>query len=172
MSPAVIVLPALLFILCLFIHASLWRIQMPGNRPAALIAIFLILPLLSGAAYQAASSASVLPCAPLTEGELVAAALLQLAFGSAYILTYPAFEALSPSLVIVLLAGARGEITRGELSGRFSDEALFEPRVKDLLDSGLAAEKGGVLAATAKGRVLAFFFIFMRAFLGLPKGGG
>lgn len=171
MSPAVIVLPALLFILCLFIHAALWRIRIPKSRPLALFVIFVILPLAASGAWQRLCAAAS-PLWSLTNSELLAAFLLQAAFASAYILTYPAFEALSPSLVIVLLAGSKGGISKGELAGYFSDEALFEPRMRDLVESGLARKKDGVLAATFKGKLLAHFFILMRAFLGLPKGGG
>lgn len=169
MSLAVIALPALIFLLCLFIHAALWRLKLPKSRPAALFFIFVIFPFLAGTLWAATG---FLPDPGFSMGEWLAASLLQLAFASAYILTYPAFEALSPSLVIVLLAGERGGIDRIELSGFFSDEALFEPRLKDLLDSGLARSENGILTATFKGRLLAGFFIFMRAFLGLPKGGG
>lgn len=172
MSVFTIVIPALVFVLCLLIHAALWRARFPKNRPAALFVIFVMLPLLAAGACAFFLMAGFLPDTVLSGGELFAAAMLQLAFAFAYILTYPAFEALSPSLVIILLVGSRGSISKDELSGLFSDEAIFEPRIKDLLDSGLARSAGGVLRVTGKGRVLAVFFTLMRSFIGLSKGGG
>jgi len=172
MSLFAIILPALLFLLCVFIHAALWRVRFPANRTAALFIIFVLLPFIAGALYALLASRGILWPPGLEKGEWLAAGLLQLAFASAYILTYPAFEALSPSLVIVLLAGDSGGVAVKDLSGFFSGEALFAPRIKDLLDSRLARERGGVLFITAKGRLLAVFFVFMRSFLGLPKGGG
>lgn len=171
MSLFAIILPALIFVFCLFIHALIWRLRLPANRALALFIIFVLLPLIAEGAYALLSS-SFLRLPGLAMEEWLAAGLLQLAFASAYIMTYPAFEALSPSLVIVLLAGDRGGIAVKDLSGFFSDEALFAPRIKDLLDSKLAREQDGVLSITAKGRFLAGFFVFMRSFLGLPKGGG
>lgn len=172
MSFNVIAIPALAFLLCLVIHAAVWRIRYPKNRPAALFLIFMALPLTTGAAWGLLSSEDILPGPGFGIEEWLAAALLELAFASAYILTYPAFEALSPSLAIVLLVGSSGGMKKRELEGFFSDEVLLEPRVKDLLDSNLAGMRQGSLFITAKGRLLAGFFVFMRAFLGLRKGGG
>lgn len=172
MSIVAIVLPALIFLLCLLIHAALWRFRFPANRAAALLCVFAALPAASASVYALLVAEGILPSPGLEPQEFFAAGLLQLAFASAYIMTYPAFEALSPSLVIVLLAFDRGGIAVKDLSGVFSDEALFAPRIKDLLDSKLAREHGGVLSITTKGRLLAAFFVFMRSFLGLPKGGG
>lgn len=172
MSIAAIALPALIFLLCLFIHAALWRFRFPANRAAALFCVFAALPAASAAVYALLAAEGVLPLPGLEPEEFFAAGLLQLAFASAYIMTYPAFEALSPSLVIVLLAFDRGGIAVKELACFFSDETLMKPRIKDLLDSGLAREQDGALSITAKGRLLAAFFVFMRSFLGLPKGGG
>lgn len=172
MSILVILIPLLLFVACLFIHALVWRLKLPANRAAALLFIFVLLPAVAGAAYALFASMGFVRLPWLEVDEFLAAGLLQLAFASAYIMTYPAFEALSPSLVIVLLAGDSNGIAVKDLSKFFSDEALFTPRIKDLLDSRLAREQGGVLSITSKGRLLAGFFVFMRSVLGLPKGGG
>ena len=172
MSLFAVILPSLLFVFCLFIHALIWRLRFPANRALALFIIFVLLPLVAGAACALLASSAVVRLPGLETEEWLAAGLLQLAFASAYILTYPAFEALSPSLVIVLLAFDRGGIAVKDLSGFFSDKALIKPRIKDLLDSKLASERDGALSITAKGRLLAGFFAFMRSFLGLPKGGG
>jgi hypothetical protein len=171
MGIVAIALPALIFLLCLFIHAALWRLRFPADRAAALFCIFVFLPFVLFGLYALLSSSGFL-MPSLEIEEWLAAGLLQLAFASAYIMTYPAFEALSPSLVIVLLAFENGGIAVKDLSGIFSDEALIKPRIKDLLESKLAREDGGVLSVTEKGRLLAAFFVFMRSFLGLPKGGG
>lgn len=172
MSLFTIALPALTFILCLFIHAALWRLRFPPNRAVCLSAIFVLFPAAAAGAGALLASKGLFWLPSLEKGEWLAAALLQLAFASAYILSYPAFEALSPSLVIVLLAGDSGGVAIKDLPGFFNDATLIEPRVKDLLDSGLATERDGVLSITSKGRLLACSFALMRSFLGLPKGGG
>lgn len=171
MSCKVIAIPALAFFFCLLVHAVLWRVKYPKNRPVALISIFVLLPFAAGAAWALLSSYGILPGPGFGTEEWLAAALLQLAFASAYIMTYPAFEALSPSLAIVLLVGSSNGMKKEELRF-FSDRELLEPRIKDLLDSGLVEAHGNALAITAKGRLLAGFFVFMRAFLGLGKGRG
>lgn len=172
MSLFVIILPTLMFVFCLFMHALIWRLRFPANRALALFIIFVVLPFSAGSACALSASSGVTLLPGLSMEQWLAAGLLQLAFAWAYIMTYPAFEALSPSLVIVLLARDSGGIAVKDLSRFFSDEALFKPRIKDLLDSKLARERGGVLSITAKGKLLAAFFVFMRSFLGLPKGGG
>jgi hypothetical protein len=172
MSLFAIALPALTFILCLFIHAALWRLRFPPNRAVCLLAIFVLFPAAAAGAWALLASKGLFWLPSLEKGEWLAAALLQLAFASAYILSYPAFEALSPSLVIVLLAGGSGGVAMKDLPRFFDDGTLFEPRVRDLLASRLATDRDGVLSITPKGRLLARTFALMRFFLGLPKGGG
>ncbi len=167
MSPLPILLSGLTFILCLFIHAALWRLRPPARRPLALLCVFVLLaPFIWG----------LLLSLPLFhvpgKGELLAAGLLQLSFASAYILSYPAFEALSPSLVIVLLAGDRGGVALEELPGFFSDDCLLGPRIRELVEAGMVLERDGSLSITRKGKLLAACFVLMRSLLGLPKGGG
>lgn len=167
MSLLSVYLPGLTFILCLFIHAALWRLKPSARRPLALICVF-VLPTPFIWLFLLA-----LPVFPVPGGgELLAAGLLQLSLASAYILSYPAFEALSPSLVMVLLAGDRGHLGLDELPQFFRDDCLLKPRIRELVETGMVIESDGVLSITRKGRLLAACFVFMRSLLGLPKGGG
>lgn len=167
MSPLPIILSGLTFIMCLFIHAALWRLRPPARRPLALLCVFVLAPPFIWGLLFALQLFNV-----PGKGELLAAGLLQLSFASAYILSYPAFEALSPSLVLVLLAGDRGEVALEELPDFFGDDCLLSPRIRELVEAGMVLESGGALSITRKGRLLAACFVLMRSILGLPKGGG
>ncbi|MEK7678731.1 MAG: hypothetical protein AAB356_00935, partial [Deltaproteobacteria bacterium] len=112
--------------------------------------------------------------ASLNREEWAAAILMHYSFSSAYILTYPAIQAGCPSLRMLLIIGSGmpDGITHDNLKSRFGLEALFLPRIKDLLDSGFVKEDKDNLMLTATGRVLAGFFALYRKAIGLPAGRG
>lgn len=160
------------FLVSLLIHVLVWNLRYPKNRPQALFVIFLILPALIFFALLAAAGAEGLPF-EMTLLDWLAALLLHYSLSSAYILSYPAVEAISPSLAITLLVGGSPKgLRQSDLSAMFKNDILLGPRINDLLQTGLAKEESGWLTLTPKARVLIGFFVLFRRFLGLPTGKG
>ncbi|GMR05078.1 MAG: hypothetical protein BMS9Abin23_1010 [Thermodesulfobacteriota bacterium] len=174
MSIHVFVSGIFLFSASICLHIALWRIRYPGNRPLALFSIFFIVPVAAVLLYSLLVHRGLAPYAlPLTLNDWLAAFLLHLSLSSAYILTYPAVEALSPSLVIVLLIGENEEgLERRDLAGVLADDVLLTPRISDLIEMKLVNKSGDYLRLTGKGNFLIRFFIIYRRFIGLPAGRG
>ncbi|MBI5643860.1 MAG: hypothetical protein HY954_10355 [Deltaproteobacteria bacterium] len=142
----------------------------PKNRPLALLVIFIMLPaVISAAVFFLAPSGGYL----LSINDLLAGCLLALGISSAYVLTYPAVEALSPSLMMLTLIGNSTKgLSAKELSDHFVEDLVLSPRIKDLMEDGLVKGDGGYLRLTLGGVVLVRFFCFFRAFIGLGIGKG
>jgi hypothetical protein len=111
----------------------------------------------------------------LPEGALniAHAVLLALALAAAYVMTYPAIEVESPTLVIIQAISRRGPegLARAELFEQLNGSVLVAPRIEDLLGERLAVRDGDRIRSTDRGRLLARVFIVWRALLGAPKGG-
>lgn len=169
MTPDIFIISGLLFALSISVHVLVWRLNPACRKTASLFAIFILTPMAAHGALYAFGPAAGPGGAPSV---ILASYLLNLAVSSAYVLTYPALEALSPSLVIVLLLGGSGVLRRGDLIRVFHEGVLLGPRIEDLKKDGLVSESDGVLALTGKGMALSRFFAFFRAFLGLDRGRG
>ncbi|MFQ5354708.1 MAG: hypothetical protein ACE5DR_07145, partial [Thermodesulfobacteriota bacterium] len=90
----------LFFFGCLCIHILVWHIKYPQNRAWALTLLFFILPAIAAVLYAALTFFGLLPhILPFTLSGAAAVFLLHYSLSSAYIMTYPALEAISPSLV-------------------------------------------------------------------------
>lgn len=158
-----------LFVFCLSLHVFVWRLRRPSSTHRALFLIFLGLPILAAVVTCVVFSLSA-------DGLRVLAGvmLLHLSLGAAYIMSYPAVEALSPSLAITLMlkgAGTSG-LGREDLLGIFSDEVVLGPRLADLEQAGMITSSGGFISITGRGRTLVMPFILLRKILGLSEGAG
>ena len=102
--------------------------------------LFIILPFLFIIGYIGFERLVVVPpVLSFTTINWLSVYLLHFAFASAYILSYPAVEAVSPSLAIVLMIGGSNMqgIAHKDLLPLFDDETVLEPRIKDLMEAGL-----------------------------------
>ncbi len=158
-----------LFVFCLSLHVFVWRLKRPSSTHRALFLIFLGMPVLMAVVSSVVFSFSA-------DGLRVLAAvmLLHLSLGAAYIMSYPAVEALSPSLAITLMlkgAGASG-LGREDLLGIFSDTVVLGPRLADLERAGMITSSDGSISITGRGRALVRPFILLRRILGLSEGAG
>ena len=167
----------LIFIACLFLHVIIWRWRYPKNRPVALLLIFIVLPFVFVGGCMVAEQLGIvsdtLNIGP-TGIDWLAVYLLHFALSVAYILSYPAVEAASPSLAMLLVLGdfnLQGT-SQEDLMHVFNDKIVLEPRIQDLVDSGLIAESEGSIKLTTHGTVFINCFIAMRRLLGLPIGKG
>jgi hypothetical protein len=157
------------------LHLVRWRIARPPDSGRALV-VTMVSGILGGAAVVALLSAIAPELAPLSpDGPLAMAhaILLALALAAAYVMTYPAVEVESPTLVIVQAIARHGDegFSRARLFEELNDSVLVAPRIQDLLDEQLAERAEDRIRLTPKGRTLARVFTLWRAVLGAPKGG-
>ncbi|TAN60540.1 hypothetical protein EPN18_08325 [bacterium] len=135
----------------------------PAVIPVFFYAVYLpfIAPITGGAPY-------------FTVYEFLSVYLLHYSISLAYILSYPAIEAVSPTLAISLLVGKAGAdgLEYDDILLTFGDDFLLKPRIQDLLDAGLAEKTGNYISITNRGKRLAWCFIQIRRLLGLPAGKG
>lgn len=172
---AVFILGATLFLLGFAVHVTLWRISRPRATAHALIVLFISTILcvsvtLGLAAYLRIAIGDWLPG---TLSEWMQGTLMALAVAAAYVLSYPAIEAESPTLVMIdMVAKACSTgIARSDFYAQLPDAILVVPRIADLLDEGFATNVAGRYVLTAKGRRLANSFRSWRRLLGAGLGG-
>ena len=167
MKPHILLLSFVFFFFCLGVHVTFWRLQHPKRHALTLISIFSV-PLLGLLPF------SRLLWPDLSWVDVAAVGLLHLATSCAYIQIYPASQADSPSLKILLLVekSMPAGMTERQIQALFSSKQLLEERVQDLLDSGLVNEHANNLELTTKGHMLILPFIVLRRLIGLPAGQG
>ena len=164
----------LAFVLLIVVQLIVWRVRRPGHYTALSI-VSLIALAASATTFHALSRVTVGALGFLPETVLDYWNFLML-YGSltlAYMITYSAVQADSPSMSILLLidqAGARGA-TAVDLVGKLGDEIVVVPRLHDLLIGRLARLGGGRYTVTPNGAFLARSYIAYRALLKMEKGG-
>ncbi|MBI5638830.1 MAG: hypothetical protein HZA17_00235 [Nitrospirae bacterium] len=168
MSPHIIIYGFLSFLGCMLIHVVVWRIKIPRHDALLLFFIFLIFPsiffLLLG----------VVKSVPVSGTDAAYGFLLHVALSVVYISSYPAAQAISPSLDIMLVIGSSQDrrMTEEDIISRYDDGVLVAARVDDLRHSSLVLQKGGTFELTSVGKTVAGFFVLYRKLLGLHPGGG
>lgn len=165
---------AILLISGMFIIMLLWwRVYLPKRQTKTYL-IFAFLWTLCWCVVFNCTSLSVFGfAAPSGFGEIARIALLMASVILAFMITYSAIEADSPSLVMVLKINGAGKqgLDKEEFNGYMNDSVLIKPRVDDLLLDKMAVFRNGKYTLTAKGRFMTQIFIFYRSLMGLKKGG-
>ncbi len=167
LKSSVLLISLFLFFFSHSLHILIWRFGRPRNDALVLVLVFLapllILPLLAGNVAQG-----------LDAVDFAAICLLQIALGCAYIQIYPASQAQSPSLKIMMIVdrGMPAGVTEENIRKSFRQETLFDERLDDLLLSGLVENTNGQLQLTPRGRQFIFPFLLIRKWVGLPFGEG
>lgn len=150
-----------------------WRVRLPRYQTRAILALFVLTGVL-GLALLAWAGDALGPLAPLGPRHYLHIALLHGALCCAWVITYSAFEADSPTLVMVqrlLLAGDAG-LAPEELLAAMSDEVLIVPRIRDLDRDGLASvDPAGRYRISPKGRLLLGLIYGYRRLLRGGRGG-
>jgi hypothetical protein len=161
------------FAVCLTAHIVIWRLGRPRSDVRALFVIFLIMPTAVGVVLLGGSLLA--PGGPFPPAlDVAAVLLLHWALVSAYVQTYPAVQAQSPSLEIAYVVGRsmpRG-LSREEILARLNSGTLVHSRVEDLVANRLVRADGDRYVLTPSSTRLIRAFLEFRAFLGLPKRGG
>ena len=161
------------FAACLAAHVALWRVARPRSDMRALFTIFLVAP--SAVAVGVGAAGALVPAADLPDRlDVAAALLLHWALSSAYIQSYPAAQAMAPSLAIAYAVhkSLPHGLSREELVAQLNTSALVQERVEDLVADRLVRVEGGRYALTRASTVLIRFFLGLRVLLGLRQPGG
>ncbi len=157
------------------VHVAIWRRRRPRSSGSSLIKIFI--STIATGTIVAAAAFFVFPSAraglPAHLGDWIQAVTLALALAAAYVLTYPAIEVESPTLLLAELFDATGAqgLTRSELHRRLGNDVLVRPRVQDMLDEKLVELSGPRYLLTPKGRALGALFVAWRTCLRASRGG-
>jgi len=164
-----------LFTGAFLLHLTIWRFAPPSATARTLVRTFILgilggLLLILAAAWSLPAFAAWLPSDPFG---VLQALLLALAFAAGYVMTYPAIEVESPTLVMVRAIARSGDegLARATLFDQLNDEVLVAPRVRDLVSEGLATERDGRLHLSGRGRSLVNLFLIWRRVLGAKAGG-
>jgi len=171
---SVLVCGLALFIIAFLLHIAIWRFKKPANNIKVLITLFnlvlvfgMTVLIFLGYAYP---DFSILP------HRLASYIYITVFFCSlfiCYLLSYPAIEADSPSLVIVRYIHQAGKsgLFPERIKELLKDDLLVMARIKDLVDAGLADFSGQIYKINKKGVLFILPFIAYRRLLGLGKGG-
>ncbi len=165
----------MIFTASFFLHLLLWKIRLPGRQVKTLLGIHFggLLVALACLAQLPPGNGLMGVHRPAGAAEFAHVCLLVTALILAYMITYTAVEADSPSLLMVLKIQAAGPngIGKDAFEAFFTDERLVLPRIKDLLTDKMAELEGGRYRLTPKVKLLAEIFIAYRSILGLGMGG-
>jgi len=160
-----------IFAICFALHLVWWMKRPPRRQTRALAYIFLVLPAL----LIAIGAISDAVWFPMGLHSAVALALFCAASGMAYIITYSAVEADSPTLMIALLVDEAGPggLDEATLVTLLGERVLLVPRLRDLVRDGLAVpDDQGRYRITAKGQRLLKTVTGYRRLLGLGEAQG
>ena len=166
---------SLLLGLSLIVHFFIWHIHLP-RRQAKVILLLFLGGLCCGSyiLWEYHQEISILGLH--RPGDLAQCLQLWLYYFSltlAYMITYSAIEADSPSLIIVMRIHEAGKsgLARESLEGAMNDGILIEPRLEDLLLDRMAVLQEGKYRLTKKGILIAWLFTFCRNVMKANKGG-
>jgi hypothetical protein len=175
MRPEVFAAAVATLALALAVHVAWWRWARPRADIPAILTVFLVAPAIAYLALAlrplaASSTGAWLALSPV---ECLAAYVLHAAIGAAYVQTYPATQARSPTLAILMALGRTPEgLDRAGIVAALDASGLVGERVEDLQRNALVRREGDRLVLTGAGRVLARAFGAYRRWLGLGLLGG
>ena len=155
------------------VHLVWWRVALPRRQRAVLLVLFLgggivLAPLV---AWLVGS----LGFAPLSWVEWLNVALAVVAFALAYVVTYSALEADSPTLSLVrhIAAAGRGGLAEVELGEFMVSRPFVGARLTALVDEGMVYEKENRIILAEHPYTLFRMVLFHREkVLGLRSHGG
>jgi len=194
MTAHVILLGIGSFSVCLLFHVILWQFRRPYHHALALFGIFFL-----GGGFLLMVSAFLMRS--LSGTDWLAIGLMHVALSCGYIQLYPASQANSPS--VTLLMAVRKSMPAGltdeDIHALFETRSAVHPpsqktpeggglplrgcrplsswgglqdRVEELVVSGLVQDEAGQLSLTHRGRAFISPFIYFRKMLGIPEGKG
>jgi len=168
--PLLMIMGIVSFVFGLGLHVVVWRIRKPKRH---LLALLLVFGLIYGVSLFIFSYFPWFN-AYLRSWNLALYSLFYFALSCAYIQFYPAAQAQSPSLQLMLAVGKAGSqgLCEEAIVRQFATQDLRESRLNDLLDARLVAESGGKLKLTQQGKLFVTPFIGIRQLIGYDEGQG
>lgn len=151
----------LFFLLLLLFQFFVWRVLKPKKQMLLLLVQFFVLPF-------------VLTLLSLLLGwgdDCTYGLLFTLSLGTAYVMSFPAAAAQSPTLVLVNSVVKNNLKTEDEIYQSLGGR-LVKDRLEDLQSDGLVYIENDQIKLKNAGRFLAQVFIKIRQILGLPEGQG
>lgn len=169
--PARVILVALATVaIAMIVHVAWWRMRRPAADIAAIFRVFLVVPT---AAYAGLAIGGALGILPISPGEATLSLVLHLALSSAYVQTYPAAQAQSPTLAILLAVGSSPDgLSEAGIARALDGGGLVAERATDLLRNGLLVRQGARIRPSPTGHFMALAFGAYRRWLGLSRLGG
>jgi hypothetical protein len=175
MSFSILIYGFITFIASMALHVIVWRVLVPKTHVKYLLIIFFAVPLTAHIVWFAAVNkfgASTLPAISLIE--IIAVYMFHITLAAAYIASYPAMHAQCPTLSMLLIIGrSMPEGARdNELNSTFEVAHLLEPRLLDLVNSGMVNKTDDSYTIAGKGLLILSPLLMLRKLLGLPTGSG
>lgn len=165
---------ALFFLSAFLVHFIVWRLCLPRLQTDTLLMIFVLVGAAGILMLKSRQGLCLLGiAAPEAFWDYLRLSFFYMAAALAYIISYSAIEADSPSLVIVLRIAEAGPAGLAErrLGELMTNEILVLPRLEDLVRDGFAAFADEKYSLTPKGDRFIGIFLFFRRLLGRGKGG-
>lgn len=156
------------------IHLAWWRIALPVRQTKWLLIIFFgTMAAVEALLYALHTFGISVFHAPHGLPEYLHITLFVIAVTLAYMITYSAIEADSPSLVMVMSIARTGSqgLEKEAFYGMMTDDLLIKPRIRDLLTDQMAVLDRDTYRLTPKGVLFARIFILYRKLLKAQKGG-
>ncbi len=163
--------------LAFIIHIAWWKISLPRRQTKTLLIIFFSVLLIGIGFLCPPVREAVFPASlplPVELYQILQVCILFTGFTLAYMITYSAIEADSPSLVMTtMIEESMPEgIKKEDFEKAMNNDLLITPRVNDLLLDLMAEERNGRYYLTRKGRNMARLFASFRSLFGIKHLGG
>jgi len=173
MNPSIIVYGVIIFFACMSAHIIIWRIKIPKMSALLLVFMFLVIPTIC-VLIIAIGSLNLPDRISFNKIELLEILILHLSLSLAYIASYPAARAFSPSLdILLIISSAAGKrMTEEDIITEYVGTKIVPPRLDTLRIYNLISENGGLFRLKPLGMIMIKIFILYRKLLGIPAGGG
>lgn len=163
------------FSLWLIVHLVVWRLRKPVGQYVALggLCLAVLVFALTGLSALQPANRDLGAFLPSTALGVFNFTMLYAALALAYLVTYSAVQADSPTMTILLRVGEAGPtgLSLDEILAQLNDDVLVVPRLEDLVVGKLVRRDGGRYVIGPRGALLARTYICYRALLGMEKGG-
>lgn len=166
---------SLLFGLGLVVHVVIWRVHLPKRQAKVIFLLFTgFLCCGSYILWKYRQGLSILGFHPPSDlAQYLQFWIYYVSLTLAYMITYSAVEADSPSLIMIMRISEAGKegLPKESLEREIDDSVLIKPRLKDLLVDKMAEVHDGRYRLRGKGILMARLFTFYRNMMRAGKGG-
>ncbi len=166
----------ILIAITFFLHIFIWKIHQPVHQKSILIFLFSIILIFGlGILFYFRQHIHLLGIKPPQEfyGYLQIFVFF-ISISLAYMVTYSALEADSPSLVMIMTIANSGSegLPQKTFEEKINNDTLIIPRLKDALSEKLVCLSEDKYNLTPKGRILANIFMIYRKIIRRERKGG